>query len=682
MKHSILAHRGSLLLLAALPCAAQDALSFQGYTGLLNTPNAEVLPEGTLVALHSTQVDARYRGPGAYAKNNMVSLGMLPGLEINLRLTEFPIIPMGDLSGSLKYQVPGLPQWMPRVAFGVQDFSGNGYLKTKYVVMSQAFGSLNLSLGEGTGPERMKGTFGGAEWRLTPWLQLMAERDTTDNNLGLKLQTPPGLLPGGCALGVILKDSLEYQPRHVNAAFTLSIPLGRRPRSGPPDHQLIPAPAPPAPSPSLSLAPTAPLPSLPVRAERKAPNVVPAPASLAMTLMKLGFENVRAGFRGTTLVVEYENNRYNHNDLDGLGLVLGTTLANAPAAFDQVLIAVRKQDIRVLELEGPVQELRAFFNDTEPAGFVPSLTIRQAESFRSIPGVTWTGAIENLGWFHSRLSLGPGLNTSIGNEVGAWNYALSLVPDFQASLWPGAVINYRGSIPLTWTRNYNENGPFGSPGSTSPALQRIWFSQDLPLAHGLMAQVGAGAYSQQAQGVMADLMWTPGTGQNRFTLKAAHFQNTSAWPGPDFRIGLASYRAFIPALDTYLVVTAGQFLNNDHGLRLEVKRFFNDTSMSVYYSHTTVQELGVILTLPLTPRRDMSPGWLQIRGNERWGDGLATTIRTPVNYLAPGLATVPDTTVNLERTFYNNDRLNETYLRANLKRLREAYRFWRPAPPL
>lgn len=93
-----------------------------------------------------------------------------------------------------------------------------------------------------------------------------------------------------------------------------------------------------------------------------------------------------------------------------------------------------------------------------------------------------------------------------------------------------------------------------------------------------------------------------------------------------------------------------------------------------------MQQVEVTLSLPLTHRRDLSPGWLQVRGDERWDNGIATVIQLPHNYLAPGLAAIPDTTVNLERSFYNNDRLNEAYLLAKLQRLREAYQLWRPAP--
>lgn len=44
----------------------------------------------------------------------------------------------GDLSRSFRYQLPGLPAWMPRVVFGAQDLSGNSFFKAKFVVPSQA----------------------------------------------------------------------------------------------------------------------------------------------------------------------------------------------------------------------------------------------------------------------------------------------------------------------------------------------------------------------------------------------------------------------------------------------------------------------------------------------------------------------------------------------------------------
>jgi hypothetical protein len=405
------------------------------------------------------------------------------------------------------------------------------------------------------------------------------------------------------------------------------------------------------------------------------------PVALARELKALGFQNVRVGGRGSTLVVEYENGRFNHNEIDGLGLVLGTTLARAPQAFESFLLSIRKQDVRVLEVEGPIEPFRRFFQGWEPpeAVLIQSLGVRRAESLGSPGGVTWSGEEPNSSWFHSRLILGPGLQTTIGTEVGAFNYRLSLRPDLQVSLWPGAVANFLWDIPVSWSSTYASGQPFGARG-TAYSMERAWFAQAIPLGPGLMAQVGGGRYFEGQAGAMGDLMWASSTGQHRLWLKAAQFREADQ---PDQRVLLGAYRAYFQPLEAYIEGVAGRFYNNDKGYRVELKRYFDDVSLSIWYSRTDYQKLGFTFGLPLTPRRDMTPGWIQMRGSERWQYDMSSTVHEPSrgNYLRPNQAIVPATTFNLERSFYNNDRLNETYLSGQLERLREAYRMFRPLPP-
>jgi hypothetical protein len=703
MKHFLLARLVGVILLAPLPCLAQGMPSLQGYTGLLNTPDAFVIPEGCFDFLYSNQVDANLREPGRTADVDAFTFGMFPGTELGLRYTGIdgpgePVVPGGPLviehlSGSLKVQVPFLPSWSPRIALGAEDVYGGrtkAIFRTEYGVLSQAYGPVCVSLGQGTGPARMKGTFGGAEWSLQPWLQVIGEYDTTDTNLGIRMATPPGALPWGLRLGMILKDSLDYQPRRFNLGVTLRIPLGMGPSNSRPS--AVPRIAGPAvasaPSGSPASAPSSPLvlPSPPAFTPADVPLQSPPPSPqtayplvLAHVLTKLGFENVRTGFRDRCLVVEYENHRFNHNELDALGLIMGITVVGAPEGFERFLISIRKENIRVMEIEGPIAPFRAFFRSADPPGddLTHALSVRHAESFRGSQDVTWSDEVENSGWLHSRLTLGPGLNTVIGAEVGPWNYILSLVPDLQTNLWPGAVLNYQWNIPLVWTRNYEPGAPFGSEG-TQYSLERAWLSQVLPVAPGLMAQLGGGIYEEQTRGFMGDLLWSPGAGQHRFWLKAAEFQTSGQ---ANQRVALGDYRYYFQPLNTFLEATAGRFYNGDRGGRFQVERYFNDTAVAVFYSHTQVQELGLSITLPLTPRRDMKPGYLQVKGTEAWNYGIRTEVQNGQNnFLMPSVALIPDTSVNLERSVYNNDRMSSIYLQGNLPRLREAYSLFRPLP--
>ena len=696
MRLSLRLSLGSLALLAPIPCLAQGLPSLQGYTGLLNTPNALVAPEGAADFMFSNQPEVRWRDTSTLNNNTMLTVGMFPWVEGGIRLTvaHEPIGPgVNDLSDNVKVQVPYLPDWFPKIAFGAQDFAGgNSFLRTHYGVMSQDFGPLRLSLGKGTGPNRLKGVFGGGEWTLRPWLQVLGEYDTTDKNIGTKILTPQDFLPGGMTLGLVTKYSLNYQPRHVDLGFSLRIPLAGRPArpaaqaaspAGP--VYLTAAPAAPVPGASAPEA-TSSGPAPATLVLEKTPEAAATPASspyaltLARDLTALGFENVRTGTRGRTLVVEYENNRFNCNDIDGLGLVLGTVVAGAPDTYDTFLVSLRRQNLRMLDVEGPILPCRQFFRSWDgPSGtLLDTLTIRQAEGFGSPEGVAWAGAVANTGWLHSRLLLGPGLSTVIGTEVGAFNYRLSLIPDLQTSLWRGAVLNWRWDVPLTWSQNYRPGQPFGRLGTTY-SLDRIWVAQAIPLAQGLMAQLGGGRYDVQTNGAMGDLLWAPGEGHSLFTFKAAQFRVSGQ---PDQRATLGAYRYYYAPLETYVTATGGRFYDNDKGYRVDVKRYFRDTAFTVWYSKTDVKKLGFTFSLPLTPRRDMAPGWLQLRGTEAFNYGMSSVIRSPsgANYLTPNAALIPDTTYNLQRSFFNGDRLNGLYLKGHLARLREAYQLFKPVP--
>src|SRR5208283_759089 len=66
-----------------------NALSLQGYTGLLNTPNAEVTETGRLDILYSNQKEPQWRNQN-YEDNVFATLGIFPNMELGGRLTAIP----------------------------------------------------------------------------------------------------------------------------------------------------------------------------------------------------------------------------------------------------------------------------------------------------------------------------------------------------------------------------------------------------------------------------------------------------------------------------------------------------------------------------------------------------------------------------------------------------------------
>jgi hypothetical protein len=180
-------------------------------------------------------------------------------------------------------------------------------------------------------------------------------------------------------------------------------------------------------------------------------------------------------------------------------------------------------------------------------------------------------------------------------------------------------------------------------------------------------------------GTLSEAMWSPGDGTHRFRFKHIYSRTEDDRPGPDVYLG--SYRYYFNPLETFVEGTAGKFFGQDRGFTVEMKRFFGDTSFSVYYKNSRtedrqhVQVGGVQIAFPLTFRRDMKPYPVQVRGIDEWSYAQETEIVTPGsrNLVGRSIGINPQPPFSLERVFYNRDRLNETYIKNHLLRLRDAY---------
>jgi hypothetical protein len=402
-------------------------------------------------------------------------------------------------------------------------------------------------------------------------------------------------------------------------------------------------------------------------------------AALQKQLVAIGFINVRTGQRATReLVVEYENTIFNHNELDALGVVAGVVSGTAAEGFETVRIVIRRKGIRVAVVSMPRPALRRFM---EEAGDVRAL--REVFSFSydtAISDDTYFLPRENGFPFpNTSLILAPGLQTFVATEVGVFDYLLSFRPELVSNLWKGGVLQLRADIPLAWSANYDDRKPFR--GSRNDArLDRAMLFQGISLAPGLMANLGAGMVLHDNYGTLNEVTWSPGRGTHRL-------RGVQAWArDPDTRritdVYLGSYRYLYAPLDLSLELTGGRYWGQDRGFSLELKRFFGDTAVSAFYKNTTTeagkhwQAAGLQLVFPLTPRKDLKVGPLQVRGADEWGYAQETTLaiggQKTNNVLSQSLAINPQPTPALYRSYYNRDRLNAAYVEQHLERLREA----------
>ncbi|HHS93705.1 MAG TPA: hypothetical protein ENK82_10195, partial [Campylobacterales bacterium] len=177
LKTTLLLFSSSLLMAENF----SSSISSQGFTGLINTPNAQVIDEGKATFHFNNQFDNHlryydYNNRSAHEENYVAGLGLVPNFEVIGRLVEVGKLSekgksdfsVRDLSANFKYKIPYSHKYLPDIAIGLQDFGGvaNHYINN-YIVMDKSLGFLRASLGYGkAGDElvkgnRMDGVFGG-----------------------------------------------------------------------------------------------------------------------------------------------------------------------------------------------------------------------------------------------------------------------------------------------------------------------------------------------------------------------------------------------------------------------------------------------------------------------------------------------------------------------------------------
>jgi hypothetical protein len=676
-----------LVLTAFSPAVAaaqqpfHNGLSLQGYTGVLNTPNAHVTDEGWLYALYTNQEESKWREKTPFQDNYLFSVGLFNFMELGGRLLEAPKAGR-DLSASVKITSAALTRnypHLPVVAAGVQDLSGGAaLLQTSYLVLSEDIWRLRLSAGYGRGPDRMKGAFAGGEFKVHDWVYLLGEYDTKETNIGARLVLPQ-FWKVPVNFTATAKTSVDYKPGNFDVAIGMSMPLDFKIR--PKNAEIT--------SEESGLRDEVRATDLGPKSSNLEPRASSLPSNSSLSLLrdrlvKAGFMNVRTGdAHGGVAVVEYENAIFNHNEMDALGVIAGmATEALKCCQFSCLRIVIKKKNLRMMQLSMPITAVADYLTTGKGLENLKSETVA-SNVVDAKAGTDFVAGDENSSFLATSFVLRPGLSTIIGaaeNGEDLFEYRLSLKPDLYVNLWKGGLLNARWDIPVSWSDKMDD-------GKMESTMERLMLFQGIKLLPSVMANIGAGMLLHDLYGTMNELVWQPGEGKHRIRIAQTWGEYSS--DNRDMESFLASYRYYFSPLDLSLEGTAGKFWSQDRGFSLELKRFFGDTAFSVYYKNSTTtdskkwQAGGVQIAFPLTPEKDMKHYYkMQLRGIDEWSYAQETTFknkntndrRGELNYIPDvQLAMTPNFTGSLHNQYLNRDRLNESYIMSHLDRLREAW---------
>ena len=655
-----------LFFLYLSPRAAlnETYLSLQGYSGIINTPNAMILPDGHLTLQFSNQLPPSLadKYPDVFFNNYIFTLGFFPNIEITGRFMNslsYPSSGPRDLSADIKcgYSFSSIRTWLPSIACGIQDISGGAaHLQSKYLVISEDIKNLRISLGYGTGPDRMLGVFFGTELFITSYFHLLFDNDGKQAAVAARFATPYDFerLPFSTAFTIknIYRDKTPGFTFSGAATFDLKNCTNKKS--------------------DMVCGKNSEPPGSPADLPEKVTTAF-TPISLTNRLAAYGFENVSVDTEKNIVYINYENHRFAHNEMDALGIVLGTAAMTVDSSIDTIQVTVLRSQTPVLTIKVERMDYLRFlhFKDMNTNITVENQSIVFRRESSEKPINRTRGKI--------RCELSPRLRYFLGTEVGAFDYQLSANADAFISLWPGANCATRLVFPIWHTINFENKKPFSSYREKTHLNSASLF-QFLHFGNGITTLFSTGLHNKKYLSFMNDLRFTSTTGFFTTGIEGGYF-----YSGDDNRKTGLLYTEFQLPSDLFMKITGGIFWEQDTGIDITITRRFLDIDFGFFSKFTKNRSnnydifVGAQICIPLTSQRGMKPRFISISGKDNWRTSIATRFVRErdheLNTISTACGVIPFRLISLNADYFNRNRLDERYIHKNMALLRNAW--WR-----
>ena len=674
-------------------------LSNQGYTGIINTPNAQVMNEGDLTIHFDNQFDNVLRGYDYdksynYQEDYIFGAGLFPYFEIQGRLAEIPGYAR-DLSANLKFQLPYKNIYLPNVAFGFQDLgSAANHYGNKYIVMDKELWFVRASLGYGKSDggtpnkSRMDGVFGGLEVKTFDWLYLLAEDDSREQFAGIRLEMPKSW-SSSFKLSAMITSNVtnDYD---TSMSVNLTFPLYENTKSYSDKSiysyvqndikvQAIDS--------ALQNNPTSVQEEKPKKAVKKDLTL----QEIKNRLVALGMENITIATKDSNVYLAYENGVFLFNDLDALGVAIGLLTQTQYKTFT---LEQKRSKMVAITIAGDLDKAREFYkepNVTNKDLFSNSLT---KISPLNLSDYTIVAENENDSSFKPKIEFKPKVTTFIGNEFGVFNYMLWLRTQLQVNLAKGIDFTAVGDIHIKNSEIDDHRYDYFTKLYEKPSHME---SVMLHISNNLFGGVNTlsfGTLEENFSGLMEQYIYN--YGNHTIKLKGGYFEqfkDGDAYKESFFgkvekrKIYLAKYSYLLEDYDTLAEINLGQYWNQDQGFDVKIKRYFGDVAVYLQYeqnqpydttgglSEATDRYAGLGIEIPLTLKHTPLYRYGQIRGTNAFDYRVKSTIAREdgSNKVVPGGNYNPEVAISSENYFYNRNRLQLSYVKTHAFRLKNSY---------
>ena len=629
--------------------------SFQGFEGVVNSPNSEVLQEGEFQFLYTNQVDNFSPSSSDFRDNKkqesyFLNMGFLPNLDFSLRysygtnkLTNSDYL--SDRIINFKYQLPFIPNDIAKVAFGMQDIGGRAqHLSSKYIVASKELHNFRTSLGFAQGEDEgaLDGAFGSIEYQPLSWLQVAGEYDTKEWNGVLKSHYSTTISDKKVNLGLMAKSSLDYNDIYLGVYTNVSFK----------DTNKLPLPS--------------------KFNEKTIPSSIEA-------LSEFGFSNVVSEIKDDTISFEYENSVYIYNDIDALGVVLGALAMSHKAS--KIVVTIKKSNMAQYRVEVDSKNYEEFLKTGKYKenllNFIDTSTQSTVKSYHSDR-------------FKPTLTIQPDFVLVDGSEYGHMDYTLAMQTELSMRLAQGTIVSARYNVPLSITDNFEDHGIFDyrNRNKTTSSFDQVLLSQffqfNLPYRWINLIQVGQ--FDKDLTGFSFESGISDLSGKHALLLKLSSLNDNLAnqmdlYRDEEREEKLLSYRYYLESLNSNIKITGGEFLYGDRGISLSFKRYFSDVSVQFDIAQTEHDFKGshnigkLTLSIPFGANKRFKSKYLDVKGDYMSYNRRKTLVsKNDINNISqPHHLKEINNNFTLEKYYLDSDRFHPAYIKANYNRLRNIF---------
>lgn len=615
-------------------------------------------------------------------------LGLFNWVEVTGRLSDYPIdrndnLGVRDLSASVKVAIPKLLRWQPDIALGFNDLAGGApYFRSRYLVVSKDLDAVQLSAGIARGARYLDGPFASVQVPLGRSRFFVAgdyRRDGT--SIGGRYQSPglPWLLNGQVMVAlqrtfdsdrVALKAAKKFSAM-VQVAFPLGQNATNPRRIAPANEPIWIPPVAPAQLGATTASVAQAVPAAP--AAEQGQSVVPS--SLVEQLTALGFERVQVGTRGPELVAVIENHRYQQNEVDAIGIVLGQMAFSAPMELRTLTAVVQKAGLPLYSVSVPASAYREFLRSGESAGGLTDLLVTYAPR---LDDINFSGAGAGpRGWM--RLRLEPSLVKFIGTDLGVFDYSLAARVTAFAPLWKGAELHASAQGTVQETSDVAEG--LLSVGQQPNGLYSLALSQAFWVTPRLLNVTTAGKLFHDHKGIQNETTWFVPGRDDQVRLAYSRLNRPKGGGTETFNAGSASYLFRYEPLQATVELSYSLYRHQDRGPSVIISRWLGDVQAQVSVRGGAETKIGFGLVFPLTPRQGMKPGMVQVEGTPSFLFRAETRYarRGECNCLRPQAVEEMPFAYNTRVELLNQGRVGRHYFIAQLQRMREALFIYAPS---